>query len=260
MNISKVTCVFFSATGLTQKVADLFLSGLPVAAEKLNLTPYTSGKAHVFGPDELVVFAAPVYGGILPAPAAERFALLKGQNTPAVCLAVYGNRDYDDALLEMKNLVQNAGFVPVAFGAPVAQHSLMPRVAAGRPDKEDAEHLQAFARQVWEKLGDLTALCPQAVPQVPGNFPYKKFGGVPFKPQVSKACVHCGACAAHCPVGAIPKNAPDTTDKSACIACMACIKICPSHARSITPKGALWLAEKAFLLKYGKRRDLEVFI
>ena len=61
MNISKVTCVFFSATGLTQKVADLFLSGLPVAAEKLNITPYTSGKAHVFGPDELVVFAAPVY-------------------------------------------------------------------------------------------------------------------------------------------------------------------------------------------------------
>ena len=41
---------------------------------------------------------------------------------------------------------------------------------------------------------------------------------------------------------------------------MSCVHICPSHARSMQPKAALWLAEKVFLLKYGKRRELEIFI
>lgn len=260
MNISKVTCIYFSATGLTQKVLDLFLAGLPVPAQKINITPHVTAVSYTFAPDELAVFAAPVYGGVLPKPAAERFSLIKGNHTPAVCLAVYGNRDYDDALLEMKNLTEAAGFIPVAFGAASAQHSLMSRVAAGRPDEKDAKDLASFARRAWEKLGDLKELSAQATPQVPGRLPYKEFKGVPFKPAVNSACVHCGACAAHCPTGAISKDKPDTTDHALCISCMSCVHICPSHARSMQPKTALWLAEKAFLLKYGKRRELEVFI
>ena len=221
MNISKVTCIYFSATGLTQKVLDLFLAGLPVPAQKINITPHVTAVSCTFAPDELAVFAAPVYGGVLPKPAAERFSLIKGNHTPAVCLAVYGNRDYDDA---------------------------------------DAKDLASFARCAWEKLGDLKELSAQATPQVPGRLPYKEFKGVPFKPAVNSACVHCGACAAHCPTGAISKEKPDTTDHALCISCMSCVHICPSHARSMQPKTALWLAEKAFLLKYGKRRELEVFI
>lgn len=260
MNISKVSCVYFSATGLTEKVLDLFLAGLPAGAEKINITSHLTHTHATFGPDELVIFAAPVYGGVLPQPAAQRFAWFKGNNTPAVCLAVYGNRDFDDALVQMQDLAVKNGFVPLGFAAAVAQHSLMPRVAAGRPDGQDAHILASFARKIWEKTGDLTSASQASVPSVPGKRPYKTFSGVPFKPQTSKACVLCGACAAHCPTGAIPADAPNKTDPAACIGCMSCVRMCPSHARRMKPKAALWLAEKLFLWKYGKRKETQTFL
>ncbi|WP_428055973.1 hypothetical protein [Candidatus Avelusimicrobium alvi] len=91
------------------------------------------------------MWAAPVYGGRIPAAAKERFLQLKGTQTPAVLLAVFGNRDYDDALLEMCDLALAGGLVPAACAAPVAEHSIMHSVAAGRPDAADREKLAAFA-------------------------------------------------------------------------------------------------------------------
>lgn len=42
--------------------------------------------------------------------------------------------------------------------------------------------------------------------RVPGNTPYRKYEGVPFKPQPDKKCDHCGQCAGKCPVQAISKE------------------------------------------------------
>ncbi len=260
MNVSKVTCVYFSATGLTEKVLDLFLAGLPVGAEKINITSHLFQNGAEFGPDELVIFAAPVYGGVLPAPAAQRFERFKGRGTPAVCLAVYGNRDFDDALVQMQDLAEQNGFIPLGFAAAVAQHSLMPKLAAGRPDGQDAKVLAAFARKVWEKVGDISAASKTHIPVVPGNRPYRVFNGVPFKPETSQSCVHCGACAAHCPTGAISAADPSQTNPQACIGCMACVRLCPSRARSMKPKFSLWLAEKICLFKYGKRKETQTFM
>ncbi len=260
MRITKVTCVFFSATGLTEKTANVFLSALALPCVKWDVTPFSQkDKTRVFGPDELVVFSAPVYGGRIPVPAAERFEKMRGRNTPAVCLAVYGNRAYEDALSEMRDLAVQGGFIPVAFAASVAQHSIMRRTAFGRPDGKDREKITSFARGVWNKLEKASALTAADIPSIGGCAPYRVFKGIALKPSASSSCVKCGACVERCPVGAISASAPDQTDKTRCISCMACVSACPKNARGIN-KLVLWLAGRSFERKYGKRREPDFFL
>ena len=56
--------------------------------------------------DALILLAAPVYGGRVAPTALERLARLRGQGQAAVAVVVYGNRDYEDALLEIRAGVQ----------------------------------------------------------------------------------------------------------------------------------------------------------
>lgn len=260
MKINQISVVFFSATGRTRRAAEQVASALPLAADWLDITPHAAdGLARSFGPDELVVWAAPVYGGRLALQAAQRFARLKGKQTPAVLLAVFGNRDYDDALLEMQDISQAAGFVPFACAAPVAEHSLMPGIAAGRPDEQDAQQLADFARGLWQTLQQAPAAADLRVPAVKGKRPYKDYPSIPFNPAASQTCVQCGVCARACPAGAIPLEHPNQTDKTRCISCMRCVSVCPQGARSVN-KLLLAAAGKAFALKFGARKEPEFFI
>lgn len=260
MHISKITAVFFSPCGGTEKVLDAFLSALPLPAEKIDLTPFSSSvQSRTFGADELVIFAAPVYAGRIVPLAMQRFAALRAAHTPAVCLAVYGNRAYEDALLELTDLAKQNGFVPFAAAAALAQHSIMRSVAAGRPDKNDEAKLVDFSKQVWRKVAQAQSAAALSVPAVPGNYPYKDFKAVGFVPAASAACTRCGRCATHCPSGAIDLACPEKTDKTRCIFCMGCVSVCPVQARSAN-KALLWAAEKAFALKFSTRQEPEFFL
>ncbi len=260
MNITKLSVVFFSATGRTHKAAEAFVKALPLPAQWLDVTSRPAQEEPAsFGPDELVVFAAPVYGGRIPAAAAQRFAGMQGSHTPAVLLAVFGNRDYDDALLEMQDIALGKGFVPFACAAPVAEHSLMPGIAVGRPDGQDAQKLADFAQQIWQALQQVASAQALSIPAVKGNRPYRGYPSIPFKPEASKACVQCGLCARSCPVGAIALEHPNQTDKTRCISCMRCVSVCPHGARDVN-KLLLAAAGKVFALKFGARKEPEFFI
>lgn len=260
MDVSKITAIFFSPAGGTQNVVRALASALPLPVEELDITSFSKHQeAHTFASDELVIFAVPVYAGRIVPLAAERFARMKGRQTPAVCVAVYGNRAYEDALLELTDLAQQNGFVPFAAAAALAEHSIMRSVAHGRPDKQDAQKLASFAQQLWQKLEQAPEGSSLAVPAVPGNRPYKAFKAVGFVPSVSSACTRCGRCAARCPSGAISPACPDKTDKTRCIFCMGCVSVCPVQARHIN-KALLWAAEKAFALKFGERKEPAFFL
>lgn len=257
MDIKSVTSIFFSPTGSTHRLVSLLTGAFPPETCEVDITPYTQRQLHMeFGPNDLVVFGIPVYGGRIPAPAAETLSRMHGCQTPAVLVAAYGNREFDDALLELADIAAGNGFIPFAAAALIAEHSIMHSVATGRPDAQDAAKITAFGAQVWAKLSAASELSPVSVK---GGRPYKAFGGVPMKPKAGRNCTGCGICAALCPAHAIPVSAPGRTDKNACISRMRCIKVCPSHARRLNPV-ILRTAESAFYQKFNARREPEFIL
>ena len=228
MKLYKIT---FSPTGGTRKVADLLTKELGGAGATVDLTDSGGDFSSVpFTGEDVAVIAVPSYGGRVPGPAVQRLSSIKGSGARAVLVCVYGNRAYEDTLVELEDTAKQAGFQVVAAVAAIAEHSIAHRYAAGRPDAEDEQQLQAFAEKIREKLDSDSRI----EPKLPGNRPYKKAGGSGMVPKPTKDCTNCGLCAQKCPVQAIDPSDPKHTDKEKCISCMRCVSICPQSARKIS--------------------------
>ena len=172
----------------------------------------------------------PVYGGRIPAIAAQRLLALQGSGNPAIAVVVYGNRAYEDALLELKNVLTEAGHQVIAAAAFIAEHSIIRSIAADRPHADDLARAVEFGAAVEARLnGELSTV------DVPGNAEYRPLPQMPATPLVTDACGGCGMCAHKCPVGAIPLSNPRSTDAAKCILCMRCVAICPRKARILPP-------------------------
>lgn len=226
--------IVFSPTGGTQKVCDILSAEFDCEKEKINLMKADCNNTQEqISKEDICLIAAPSFGGRLPVPAAERILKLKGNQAKAVLVCVFGNRAYEDTLLEMKDLAEKAGFVCIAAIAAVAEHSIMRQFANGRPDAQDEEELKEYAARIRGKILSGEIFEPLTVP---GNFPYKALGVLPLRPQASEKCTGCGKCADICPVGAIDRKDPKTVDAEKCINCMACVAACPKGERNVDPE------------------------
>lgn len=256
MEIKQVKLVYFSPTGTTQKVLESIAKGIAVEdIRHINLTlPEGADQAIPSFSDELVIIGAPVYGGRLPAEAVNRFKQLKADNTPAVLIVMYGNREYEDALLELKNLAIKLGFNPVAGAAFIGEHSFASQdvpIANGRPDDMDLQIATNFGGKIKNKVIAMKSADDRMDLKVSGRFPYIAHGARPMAASpVTKEdiCTLCGTCADVCPTAAISVNGNVATEIKQCIHCCACIKSCPTGARVI-PDG-MWKNMADLLSKY----------
>ena len=222
--------IIFSPTGGTEKIADILTDTFTGQTETIDLSNrHFDGSALRLQPSDLAVIAMPCFGGRIPKVAKDRLLQMDGNGCKAVVVNVYGNRAYDDALLEEVNAAKEAGFEVISAIAAVAEHSIMHEYAAGRPDAQDVDQLIDFASRIAFQLAGET---PFAEPLVPGNEPYCKEGAVPLTPQIKGNCIKCGTCAESCPVGAIEPVKFKANPKD-CIACMRCIKVCPVRVRKV---------------------------
>lgn len=231
--LEKIDVIHFSPAGNTRKAALLLAQAMAARTEEYDLSrPHSPGRS--FGPGDVVIVAGPVYGGRLPGVMLERLAEIEGNGAFAVTLAVYGNRAYEDALIELDDSVEKQGFRRLASAALVAQHSIVTQLAAGRPDREDGEEIDRFAERILGKYERILSGKEQAENyRVPGNRPYKNWNPMKAVPLVSDACIRCGLCAEKCPVEAIPREELEKTDPAKCILCMRCVSLCPEKARSL---------------------------
>ena len=255
MEIRKCVLAVFSPTGGTLKIARAIGEGSGLESREVDLCAETEPMK--LEEDELLIAAMPVYEDRIREVALRRLSRLLGRNNPAVAVVVYGNRAYGDALLELADTLRASGFVVAAAAAFIAEHSIIRSVAAGRPDEDDLIRAEAFGAQAVAKIRAEDVLCNVAVPGDPEYKNKKRGTGVP--PLTNEACNLCGACAAACPVKAIPPEKPNTTMADVCIGCMRCISVCPQNARDIPSNIRQRLT--AFLqARASERRQPEVFL
>ncbi len=259
MKVDTIYQIYFSATGTTKMIVEAVTQGF--AADKIVKYDITQGQAveTAFSPKDMVVFGVPVYSGRVPYTVIGALNKFKGNKTPVVAVVVYGNREYDDALLELKNMLENNHFRVISLGAFVAEHSIFPAVANGRPDEQDRIKAKQFGKESCAICEKWDGLAPLSAITVKGNDPYRPIKNIPLKPKGNRHCNRCGACVKACPVQAISMESPGKTDKSRCISCARCIKVCPQNARHFG--GILYkVVRRKFVSAYGGvRKEPELF-
>ncbi len=266
MKISSVKSVYFSPTGTTKAIVRKIARGINSGTvEELDITrPEARLQPLRTSENELLIIGVPVYMGRVPALLTGWLHAIKGQNTPVVCVVLYGNRVYEDALLELSDILTECGCRPIAGGAWIGEHSFSTDeipTARGRPDGSDLKHAEWFGQKIQEKLRSQTSADQIPEVTIPGCHPYRgdsKLWMVDFI-AVSDACIQCGICAKGCPAGAIDPEHSDMIDTTKCITCCACIKNCPRHARTMKP-GLVMDASLRLSTLYKERKEPEYFV
>lgn len=240
MKIQSLKLVYFSPTGTTNTVLHSIARGLNHCdQETFDITIPEGRKRNLQASEnDLLVVGVPVYMGRVPALITEWLHSIEAKNTPAVLVAVYGNRAYEDALLELSDILVPCGCIPIAGAAFIGEHSFSHNefpTAEGRPDITDLYQAELFGQKVQEKLNSISSIANRSAVQMPGLNPYRwngKLWDVDFI-EVSDSCTQCGICQVGCPTGAIASENSGVIDQVKCITCCACIKNCPQNARTM---------------------------
>ena len=256
MKLKKVWAVYFSGTGATRRTVERIAGdiaarlGLPVQSVDFS-RPALRQETLRFSDTDLVVFGTPVYAGRVPnvlLPFLQEKVV--GGGALAVPVVLFGNRNYDDALMELRNILIADGLHPIAAGAFVGEHSFSRVLGQGRPNAEDTAQMDRFAARTAELVSGLES-APQNPVAVGGQEPIRPYytprdrAGNPInilkvKPKTDLSrCGGCGLCAELCPMGSIDP-ADVSQVKGICIKCCACVKGCPTGAKFFDDAGYLY--------------------
>lgn len=238
MNYTTAHILFFSPTHTSAKIARAIAKGTGVEQTLETDLTYDSSNDPIVIKNELVILSVPVYAGRVAPVALERINRLRGENAPIILAVVYGNRDYEDALVELRDMAVIRGFIPLSAGAFIGEHSYsrkdMP-IAEGRPDSGDIYVAESFGKESVEKMRGKSGSGSLSSFYIKGNVPYREVApSTPAAPLTSQeACGICGECIICCPTNAICVNNEGLieTNKMKCIKCCACVKECPNEAR-----------------------------
>lgn len=224
--------LYFSPTGTTRKTCEQIAVGLGTDRTIHYDTTLPTAHFEQILDEGVAIIGIPVYAGRVPELCLQRFKSITANGLPCVLVALYGNREFEDALVELRDIVTRQGFQVIAAAAFIGEHSYSTAeqpIAAGRPDNKDLSLAVEFGQNVAEKLRN-NNLC---TPDIDGDRPYKErvvFGGVAPDTDTDK-CTLCGECADVCPTGVIKVSDQVVTDAAHCVMCCACVKTCSVSAR-----------------------------
>lgn len=247
-------------------------------AADIDFTPPAARRENYrFTPDDLIVFGVPVIAGRVPNVLLKFLDTIQGGDALAVPVVLYGNRNFDDALIELRNILQDHGFHAIAAAAFIGEHSFSRILGAGRPDSSDMELSRDFARKLAGKIRrhGAAALRKAAPVPVDGRDPIRPY----YKPQDrngnhinilkvkpklhAELCSGCGICTAVCPMGSIVQENPGQAPApitGICIKCCGCVKKCPNSALYFDDPGFLYHKEELEDMYAGTRREPSLYL
>jgi len=251
----KAYVLYFSPTGGTKKVLDVLISAWYFEKKYIDLANSKESFVNIsFNNGDICIVAVPTFSGRVPQFIIPKLRKLHGNGIKAMLITTYGNRAFDDTLLEIKDTMEAGGFVCNCAVAAVSRHSVLPKYGEGRPDERDIGELKNFSvkcKEVMSKqFGSL---------DVSGNKPYRKYVSIPIKPKGRKQCINCGLCYQKCPVHAISFDNYRVCDKKACISCLHCVYVCPKKARYVNPV-VLRIAELIMRKRCSGRKENILFL
>ena len=258
---SKVNIIYFSATGTTKEFLHKMAHEMGFSIDKeFDLTNYEyKDFKHTFEKNDIILLGCPVFGARIPEPAKNRFTGLKGNNSKIVLILTYGDVHYDEALIEIYEIMKNNGFDIIGMGAFVSRHSVIKSVGIRRPNNHDNETIKYFCKKI---VGKLNENIKQNIEIIHSKL-FGKYKKLPIKPKGNKKCKECGLCNKLCPVNSIDSRNPRKTNKEKCICCMRCVKYCPYNARNLPV--IIYFMSKIFLnfmkkIKYNKENKSEIMV
>lgn len=232
MSYKNVCAVYFSPLGGAKRYVCAAAKMFSENFKETDLTDFDKRVNKIsFDKDDLAIIGMPAYFGRIPRVENGLLSNISGNGAKALLFITYGNTGYDDALLELKTTALKRGFKPFAAAALIATPSFFPKISKKRPNENDLKLLGEFIEKAKAKLTDEAALAQDFF--VKGNYPFRPYEKLPFRPEGNEKCNKCRVCFQICPAGAIDAESPKYTDALKCISCMACMQACPKRARGM---------------------------
>lgn len=220
----------FSPTGGTKKISEIICGEWNDYVEIDLTNPGTDYSKLSFTKDDLCIFSVPVYEGMITQPVQERIKKMNASATPSVIVTVFGNRAFENAVIQMQDILIETGFVPFAAMAVSIRHTFLKGIASDRPTDSDIEEINKFASDIRAKYDRRDF----SIPAVPGDKSYLEKVITKLYPLFERdKCTKCGVCAEKCPIMAIDANDLSVTDETRCVTCSRCTYICPTGARHL---------------------------
>ena len=269
----KVYGMYFSGTGTTKKMVTYIASELAKKVgyeyEAYDFTPPAVRKeVKSYEQGDIVVLGTPVIAGRVPNLLLKYLDTVVGNGAYGVPVVLFGNRNFDDALIELRNIMEKDGFHTIAGGAFVGEHSFSKTLGQGRPDAEDMKLAAEFVEKIAEKItsGNIN----EGPIQVKGEDPIRPYytprdrngNGIDIRKVKPKTdldkCVNCGFCARNCPLGSINlENVAEVT--GICMKCCKCVKLCPKGAKYFDDEGFLYHKTELEEMYGIRRAEDEIF-
>ena len=145
--------LYFSPTNSTKKIVQSIANSIASNYEELDMTlPQNRQQALSFSEDDLVIIGMPTYAGRIPKLLLSYLDQITAHHTLGVFIATYGNRAYEDILLEQYDLFTSKGFIGLGAAAFIAEHSYTNQVATNRPNMEDLKIASDFGHSISSRL------------------------------------------------------------------------------------------------------------